>query len=418
MRVVAREYPCLTGKRSGRRRGQRDRQLSCPKSCRERAAWPVDPARVDRRFGPRGTTGARPPPFEPNPWMTYVPEVYERAMKHVRTCIAPRVLSATVGPRPARAPALRSALAAGRCLPVGPRLGRRPPAATTRSACRSKSRRPLRRSPACPIPSAACAASPSVVLHIPIKLGPRTVLYDIAFEGNRALVEERPRGSRRARARAPAVAGRARKGAAAPARRLRRRGLRVRRSRRRARAFARSHPRPRALHRSASASRCSVSGIVVRGARRHERRLIRSRIALEVGEPYRRSLVRQTEERSPRSACFRGHGRLRRSVRARAREGRRRSPSCERKPQYLDVRPGFSTGEGFRITFEYGHRNLAGEAIQLTLRSQLGYLPTRVHPRGGRARASTTSSRSASGSSAATPRPSSFRTSASGRCFA
>jgi outer membrane protein assembly factor BamA len=48
----------------------------------------------------------------------------------------------------------------------------------------------------------------------------------------------------------------------------------------------------------------------------------------------------------------------------------------EKKPQYLDVRPGFSTGEGFRTSFEYGHRNLGGEAIQLTLRSQLGYLPT------------------------------------------
>jgi outer membrane protein insertion porin family len=48
----------------------------------------------------------------------------------------------------------------------------------------------------------------------------------------------------------------------------------------------------------------------------------------------------------------------------------------ERVPQYLDVRPGFSTGEGFRVSFEYGHRNLGGQAILLTLRSQLGYLPT------------------------------------------
>jgi outer membrane protein insertion porin family len=47
----------------------------------------------------------------------------------------------------------------------------------------------------------------------------------------------------------------------------------------------------------------------------------------------------------------------------------------ERLPQYLDVRPGFSTGEGFRIAFEYGHRNLARRAIQLMLRVQLGYLP-------------------------------------------
>jgi outer membrane protein assembly factor BamA len=47
----------------------------------------------------------------------------------------------------------------------------------------------------------------------------------------------------------------------------------------------------------------------------------------------------------------------------------------ERLAQYVDVRPGLSSGEGFRISFEYGHRNLAGEAIAFTLRSQLNFLP-------------------------------------------
>jgi outer membrane protein assembly factor BamA len=41
----------------------------------------------------------------------------------------------------------------------------------------------------------------------------------------------------------------------------------------------------------------------------------------------------------------------------------------------VDVRPGLSSGEGFRISFEYGHRNLGGEAIAFTLRSQLNFLP-------------------------------------------
>ena len=35
----------------------------------------------------------------------------------------------------------------------------------------------------------------------------------------------------------------------------------------------------------------------------------------------------------------------------------------ERLPQYLDIQPGFSTGDGFRIQFEYGHRNVAGKAM-------------------------------------------------------
>jgi len=47
----------------------------------------------------------------------------------------------------------------------------------------------------------------------------------------------------------------------------------------------------------------------------------------------------------------------------------------ERQPQYLAVRPGFSTGEGFRGAFEYGHRNIGGDAIGITMRAQASYLP-------------------------------------------
>ena len=40
---------------------------------------------------------------------------------------------------------------------------------------------------------------------------------------------------------------------------------------------------------------------------------------------------------------------------------------AERPRQYTEVSPGFSTGEGFRILAEYGHTNLWGNAVQLTL---------------------------------------------------
>lgn len=35
----------------------------------------------------------------------------------------------------------------------------------------------------------------------------------------------------------------------------------------------------------------------------------------------------------------------------------------EQLPRYLHPRIGFSTGEGLRSAFEYGHRNIAGQAI-------------------------------------------------------
>ncbi|MBI4700260.1 MAG: BamA/TamA family outer membrane protein [Deltaproteobacteria bacterium] len=47
----------------------------------------------------------------------------------------------------------------------------------------------------------------------------------------------------------------------------------------------------------------------------------------------------------------------------------------ERGSQYVETRAGFSTGEGFRVGFEYGHRNVAGQAIALTVRLELGLLP-------------------------------------------
>ena len=47
----------------------------------------------------------------------------------------------------------------------------------------------------------------------------------------------------------------------------------------------------------------------------------------------------------------------------------------EKRNHYLDIKGGFATGDGFRIGFEYGHRNLGGRAIAMTLRSQLGLRP-------------------------------------------
>jgi len=47
----------------------------------------------------------------------------------------------------------------------------------------------------------------------------------------------------------------------------------------------------------------------------------------------------------------------------------------EQGSQYLEPRLGFSSGEGIRFAFEYGHRNIGGRAVALTLRVQLSYIP-------------------------------------------
>jgi outer membrane protein assembly factor BamA len=104
--------------------------------------------------------------------------------------------------------------------------------------------------------------------------------------------------------------------------------------------------------------------------------LIRSRIALKVGQLYRLSLVRKTEERLATLGVFASVSVGFEDPYVPAREKVVVISLEERKPQRLDVRPGFSTGEGFRISFEYGQNNVAGQAIGLTLRSQLSYLPS------------------------------------------
>jgi outer membrane protein assembly factor BamA len=118
-----------------------------------------------------------------------------------------------------------------------------------------------------------------------------------------------------------------------------------------------------------------VKDIVVHGARRTNESLILSRVAFDEGDVYRRSNVRSTEERLATLGVFSSVTVGLEDPEVFATEKVVVITVRERPPQYLDVRPGFSTGDGFRVTLEYGHRNLAEQAIRLTLRVQLGLLP-------------------------------------------
>ncbi|MDF3070625.1 MAG: uncharacterized protein K0R38_6226 [Polyangiaceae bacterium] len=118
-----------------------------------------------------------------------------------------------------------------------------------------------------------------------------------------------------------------------------------------------------------------VSRIVIKGAAVTSERLVRSRVALTSGGVYRRSLVRRTEERLATLGVFGSISVGFEDPYVPAREKVVIITVEERLAQYVDVRPGLSSGEGFRISFEYGHRNLGGEAVAFTLRSRLNFLP-------------------------------------------
>ncbi|MGH7295416.1 MAG: BamA/OMP85 family outer membrane protein, partial [Polyangiaceae bacterium] len=118
-----------------------------------------------------------------------------------------------------------------------------------------------------------------------------------------------------------------------------------------------------------------VSAIVIRGLENTRESVVRRRIALVAGEPYRTSDVRKTQERLATLGVFS-------SISVSLADRYVPAPSkvvvidvVESRPQYIEVRPGFSTGEGVRGTLEYGHRNLFGYAWSITFHVQASYLP-------------------------------------------
>lgn len=118
-----------------------------------------------------------------------------------------------------------------------------------------------------------------------------------------------------------------------------------------------------------------VESITLEGNDALSESLLRNRLALRVGEPYRASLARKSRESIAALAAVANvtigldddaipSGKQR--VVVSIREARR---------QIIEVRPGASTGEGFRSSFEYTHRNLFSYGVSASTRVQLSYLP-------------------------------------------
>lgn len=373
VRVVAREYPCLTGPRSADDVGAEIDSFLSEALPGTGFVGPVDPRAVDQTLGPRNQTGARVPPEQANPWKTYVAEVYEKATKHLTELYRSEgYLSATVGPVVLMRRACDPRSPPGACIPVGERV--RPPVRCPKTETELPNEDPAPPAPCVPDPRTGLRCEPEVVLHIPIKLGPRAILWDAAFEGNKVLTErelaniaELPLGEpvsqiELEKARRRLIDEYGERGLAFATVELR---LEFSPDRTRARArFVVNEREP-----------VRVKNIIVRGARNTNESLILGRVALEKGDLYRRSDVRKTEERLATLGVFSSVQVGLEDPEVFAKEKVVIITVRERPQQYLDVRPGFSSGDGFRITFEYGHRNIGGQAIRLTLRVQLGLLP-------------------------------------------
>jgi outer membrane protein assembly factor BamA len=331
----------------------------------------VDPRVVDRIFGSSG--GARAVPMTLEPTATYEPQAYDKALKQLRDVVHGRgYLNALVGPVSVLRASCSKRSPAGRCEPE--------PIARPVARCASDAvGLPL---PEPEVPEAATCkpdprrgveCAPEVTLWIPLHLGPKTTLYDLAFEGNRSLTEQKLAGLTKLELGLPFS------NVEVEAARLR--VLDEYRNRGFAYADVRaviepSPDRTRARARFVITERdlVTVTDIVVKGAIRTDEALIRRRMALRPGSPYRQDLARLSEERIATLGTFSSVSIALESPEVPQKQKRVVVTVVENLPQYLDPRIGFSTGEGIRFAFEYGHRNVAGEAIVLTLRVQLSYL--------------------------------------------
>ncbi len=374
VRVQRRRYPCLTGPLSA---AELDSELDgflADELPGDAFLQPVDPGAVSSVLGPHGSSNPGVSPDRAYPWQHYIPDVYERALQHLEDLYHARgYLSARIGP---------ARLVRGRCDPrAQPGVCRlMQPLRLPRFACSyDEIGLPL---PEDQVEGSSCTASrresrtcsDTAEVAIPVKLGPLTRLYDVQFTGNHALVEQDLLEV------ADLVPG-------APLSLVEVEAARQRlleRYAEEAYAFADvttaldlsfDHTRGRVRFEIAEREQVRVSRIEVRGARRTQEGLIRRRIALEAGGLYRRSLVRRTEEQLASLGVFASVTVGFLDPYVPAREKVVVVTLSEKNLQYVDTRSGFSTGDGFRLTFEYGHRSIAGSAIQLTARSQLGILP-------------------------------------------
>jgi outer membrane protein assembly factor BamA len=313
--------------------------------------------------------------LQPDPKRTYDPVAYDKVVKHLQDLYRSEgYLSAVVGPVQVVRRTCHRHSPPGQCVPL-PLPGR------LANACRFDPRGlPIDDPPAdlamhCkPDRARGIECEPRLWLHIPIKLGPQATLYDVAFEGNRAVTEANLLQIADISLGQPA--------SNLQIEQARRRVVQAYRELGYAYAEVRAtldlspdHTRARARFVINESQQVIVDKIVVLGAERTSESLIRGRVALKVGQPYRASDVRKTEERIATLGTFASVSVSLQDAYVPARRKTVVIHVQERLPQYLDLRPGFSTGEGFRIQFEYGHMNIAGEAIRFTLRLRLSYLP-------------------------------------------
>lgn len=314
-------------------------------------------------------------PTDLQPESVYAADSYDRAAEHVQDLYRNEgYLSATVGPVQVLRRRCDPRSPAGRCVPVAA------PHDAQELCTYDAQGQPL--TPVAVDPAQTCvpdrargvSCESRVVLRIPVKLGRRTMLYDLGFQGAQAIEQKRLAAA------AELVAGSyVSQSALEDARRkivllYKEEGF----------AFVEvkytldkspDATRARVRFDVSEGERVIVRKIVIRGNRVTNEGVIRRRIAFYEGQPYRTSDIEKTQERIATLGVFSSVTVTLQDPYVPTKNKTVVITVIERTPQYIEIRPGVSSGEGVRGTIEYGHKNLFGTAIGITLRAQASFLP-------------------------------------------
>jgi outer membrane protein assembly factor BamA len=387
VRVAARSYPCLReddvrkltegGPTSARAIGSEIDSYLEEELPGSDLIVPPRPDILDHTISRSlGLAGARPAPLDLEPHSTYVPETYERAVQHVQELYRSEgFLAAQVGPVQVVRRQCNPRSPPGECTPM-PVPPEGPGVCTYDAIGLPLPVPPLEPGSTC-TPDAAhgieCEAR--VWLRLPVKLGPRTQLWDVAFAGAEALSPA-----------ALAEAADVKLGQFVSTIKLeeaRRRVLDAYKEEgywfadvKYSLEQSPDHTRARVRFAVSEGEKVIVRKILLRGNVYTRDSAVRKRIALVDGQPFRASLVRKTEERIATLGAFSTVNVALENPYVPQRNKTVIVTMVERPRQYTEIAPGFSTGEGFRLLGEYGHTNLWGNAVQLTLRLQLAFIPT------------------------------------------
>ncbi len=332
------------------------------------------PPLIDSTLGPTDFSGKSAAPFEVTPASTFAPDTYGKALKHLREVYMSRgYLNAVIGPVQMVRPRCASSSPAGECVEV-------PFKQKVIARCRADAaglptpEPPLPDEMSCtPNPEKRIRCSPHITLRIPMNLGPETRLYDLVFEGNRTATD-----TSLAKLVDLAVGDPLSADALETAR-----GKVLEYYQDRGFAYAEvkttvepSADKTRARARFSIQERdpVTITDIVVRGASRTNESLIVDRVTMKKGALYSKRGIRVSEERIATLGTFASVSVALEDPEVPDKQKRLVVTVAEHPSQYLDPRVGFSTGDGLRFAFEYGHRNIGGLAIALTLRVQLSYL--------------------------------------------